>query len=162
VENPGRSRREPTHYLNEDLDIVSRAPLQDLVDAMGPEAFVLYVGGKGQRYEAHLEWASSHMGITPDRTIIGLTRLVTRLPPRYRTIWDSARSRAFNVGIEAGLEPHSYELRLGRRTLNAVAEVGGALIVTVYAPVVNDGRASRVPDRPAAKKRSRSRTGPSR
>ena len=142
--------------MNVDLDIVSRVPLQDLVDAMGPEAFVLYVGGKRQGYEAHLELASSHMGMTPDRTIVGLTRLVKRLPQRYRKIWDSARSREFNVGIEAGLEPHSYELRLHRRTLNAVAEVGGALVVTVYAPVVNNRRASRVPDRDAAKKRSRS------
>ena len=147
--------------MNVDLGIVSRVPLQPLVDAMGHEAFVLYVGGKAQRHEAHLELASSHMDMTPDRTIVGLTRLVKRLPRRYRKIWDAARSREFNVGIEAGLEPHSYELRLHRRTLNAVADVGGSLVVTVYAPVVNNREAPQAPDRAGrAGPRKQAREGP--
>jgi len=63
----------------------SRVSLQGLVDAMGEEALVLYVGGEGHKYEAHVELASSH-SLTADRAIIGLTRFVKRLPPRYRKI----------------------------------------------------------------------------
>ncbi|HWL65885.1 MAG TPA: hypothetical protein VNP73_07915 [Actinomycetota bacterium] len=135
VKNTGRLTCESTRFVNVDLDIFSRVSLTGLVDAMGEAALVLYVGGTGRKYEAHVELASSgHVGMTADRTIIGLTRLVKRLPPRYRKVWDSAKSREFNVGIEAGLEPHSFEVRLDRRTVDAVREVGGALVVTVYAP----------------------------
>jgi hypothetical protein len=143
LKNVGRVRREPTHYMNVDLDIFSRVPLKGLVDAMGDEALVLYVGGQGQKHEAHVELVSSHTGMTADRTILGLIRLVKRLSPRYRRVWDSATSRVFNVGIDAGLEPHCYELRLDRRTVGAVAQVGGALVVTVYAPVLDETQARR-------------------
>ena len=143
LKNVGRVRCQPTHYMNVDLDIFSRVPLKGLVEAMGEEALVLYVGGQGQKHEAHVELASSHTGMTADRTIVGLTRLVKRLSPRYRRVWDSATSREFNVGIEAGLEPHCYELRLDRRTVDAVAQIGGALVVTVYAPVLDGTEARR-------------------
>jgi len=154
LKNAGRLTCEPTKYINVDLDIFSRVPLKELVDAMGEEAFVLYVGGERQKYEAHVELASSHMGMTADRTIIGLTRLVKRLPPRYRKVWDSAKSREFNVGIEAGLEPHSFELRLDRRTVDAMREVGGALVVTVYAPVLETAKTSPSRNRAATARKS--------
>ena len=93
--------------------------------------------------------------MTADRTIIGLTWLVKRLPPCYRKVWDSAKSREFNVGIEAGLEPHSFELRLNPRTVDAVRDVGGTLVVTVYAPVLEETKASLSRNRAAGKKSPR-------
>jgi hypothetical protein len=133
-----RLRCEPTRYINVDLDILSSVPLEALVRAMGEDVLVLHVGGARRRYEAHLELASSHAGMSADDTIAGLVRLVRRLPPRHRTLWASARSREFNIGIEAGLEPHGFELRLHQRTLDAIADIGGALVVTVYAPDVQE------------------------
>jgi hypothetical protein len=153
VKNSGRQTSKPTKYLNVDLDIFSRVSLKGLVDAMGEEALVLYVGGEKQKYEAHVELASSHLGMTADRAIIGLARLVKRLPPRYRKVWDSAKLREFNIGIEAGLEPYSFELRLDRRTVDAVKDVRGAVVVTVYAPVLEDVKAT-PPKRAAAVKKS--------
>ena len=133
---------EPTHYVNVDLDILSSVPLDTLVQAMGEETFVLYVGGERRKYEAHLELASSH-DMSADQTIIALTRLIQRLPRRHRKVWDSAKSRAFNVGIGAGLEPHGFELLLQRRTLEAICAVDGALVVTVYAPDVHEAKLAR-------------------
>jgi hypothetical protein len=49
--------------------------LKGLVDAMGEEAFVLYVGEERQKHEAHVELTSSQMGMPADRTIIGLARM---------------------------------------------------------------------------------------
>src|SRR5262245_14561221 len=104
---------EGTHYANVDLDVYSRIPLDGFVQALGDEAFVLHVGGSGRKYEAHLELASSHMGMSADDTIVELTRLIRNLPPAHRKIWNSAQRREFNIGIEAGLrsEEHTSELQ---------------------------------------------------
>jgi len=103
VSNTSRLTSEPTHYANVDLDICSRVSLQGLVDAMGGNAFVLYVGGEERKHEAHIELASFRRGMTPDRTIIGLTRLVKRLPLRYRKVWDSAQVTRVQYRHRGGL-----------------------------------------------------------
>ena len=139
---------EPTHYVNVDLDVYSRVPLDGFVQALGDEAFVLFVGGGRRKFEAHLELASSHMAMSPDDTIVGLTRLIRGLPRVQRKVWNSAQRREFNIGIEAGLEPHGFELRLQQRTLKAITDVGGVLVITVYAPDLTEAR-----PRQAVKKR---------
>lgn len=135
---PADLEPEPTHYANVDLDVYARVPLDGFVQALGDEAFVLYVGGGRRKYEAHVELASSHMDMSADDTIIGLIRLIQSLPRAHRKIWDSAERREFNIGIEAGLEPHGFELRLQQGTLKAITDVRGVLVVTVYAPDLRD------------------------
>jgi hypothetical protein len=125
---------EPTQYRNVDLDVYGKVPLDGFVQALGDEAVVLYVGGGRRKYEAHVELGSSHMAMSADETIIGLIGLIRGLPRVHRKIWDSAKRREFNVGIDAGLEPHSFELRLRQQTLKAIADVGAVLVITVYAP----------------------------
>ena len=125
---------EPTHYVNVDLDIYAAEPLDGLVQAMGDEVFLLYVGGGRRNYEAHVELASSHMDVSADDTILGLIDLIRGLPRVHRKTWDSAKRREFNIGIGAGLEPHAFELRLQQRTLQAMSAVGGVAVITVYAP----------------------------
>jgi hypothetical protein len=137
---PARLEPEPTHYVNVDLDVYSRVPLEGFVQALGDEAFVLFVGGGRRKFEAHLELASSHMTMSADDTIVGLTRLIQSLPRVQRKVWDSAQRREFNIGIEAGLEPHGFELRLEQRTLKAVTDVDGVLVITVYAPDLTEAR----------------------
>ena len=110
------------------------------MQALGDEAFVLFVGGGRRKFEAHLELASSHMAMSADDTIVGLTRLIQSLPRVQRKVWDSAQRREFNIGIEAGLEPHGFELRLEQRTLKAVTDVDGVLVITVYAPDLTEAR----------------------
>jgi hypothetical protein len=131
---PTDLEREPTHYVNVDLDVYAKVPLDGLVQALGDEAFVLYVGGGRRKYEAHVELGSSHLDMSADDTIVGLIDLVRALPRVHRKIWDSAQRREFNIGIEAGLEPHGFELRLQQQTLKAMTDVRGVLVITVYAP----------------------------
>jgi hypothetical protein len=131
-----------THYLNVDLDIYSRVPLDGFVEALGDDALVLYVGGARRKYEAHVELASSHVDMSADDTILGLTRLIRRLPRVHRKVWDSAQRREFNIGIGAGLEPHGFELRLQPSTLKAITDLRGVLVTTVYAPDLNEARRS--------------------
>jgi hypothetical protein len=135
--NPGEGREivyvrdGETAFLNVDLDILSAAPLEPLVSAFGNRVFVLYVGGARRRYEAHLELAS--MVRTADVAIRRLVNLVEGLPKPARRAWNGARSRAFNIGIQAGHEPFSRELPVSQAAVDAVARVRGSIIVTVYA-----------------------------
>lgn len=133
----------PTHYLNVDLDIYAGAPLDGLVQAMGDKVLPLYVGGGRRKYEAHLELASSRLDMSADDTVLGLIDLIRGLPRAHRKTWDSAKRREFNVGIGAGLEPHAFELRLQQQTLQAISDVRGVVVVTVYAPDLQEATPAR-------------------
>jgi hypothetical protein len=140
---PAALEREPTHYCNVDLDVYAGTPLEGLVQALGDKAIVLYVGGGRRKYEAHVELASSHMDLSADDTILGLISLIRGLPRVHRKTWDLAKRREFNIGIEAGLEPHGFELRLQQQTLRAISDVGGVVVITVYAPDLQEATSPR-------------------
>ena len=141
--HPGGLPPEPTHYLNVDLDVYARTSLDGLVQALGEAVVVLYVGGGRRKHEAHVELASSHLGMSADETILGLIDVVRKLPRTHRKTWNSANRREFNIGIEAGFEPHGFELRLQDRTLRAIGDVGGSVVVTVYAPPLQEAKTAR-------------------
>jgi hypothetical protein len=72
---------------------------------------------------------------TADAAIRALLRLVNKLSKTGRRTWNSATSRIFDIGIQAGIDPHSFEeVRLSRATLQEVARLDGSILVTVYAP----------------------------
>jgi hypothetical protein len=123
-----------THFLNVDLDIESREPLDALAAAFGKRVSVRFLGSIGPRkYAAYVSLSRSD-----DKTADALTRelcaLVKRLPKPARGLWDRARSRRFDVGIEAGDRPHSHAVHLEPRTVALVASVGGSIVITTYAP----------------------------
>ena len=122
------------HFMNVDLDVLSRAPLDPLAKAFGSAVSVLYIGGEKRFFEAHFELADWH-DKDADALIQGFVDLVRRLPPSVRTLWNGAKSREFNLGIQSALKPHCHELRLATRTLEAVARVRGAVVITTYAPI---------------------------
>jgi hypothetical protein len=126
------SDEDDAHFLNVDLDILSRAPLEPLVAGFGKKVLVLYVGKEGRRFGAHLELAKSH-GKNADRAIRDLAALVCKLPKPARRLWNEAQSRDFNIGIQSGSKPRMYELHVTASTLEAVAALGARLTVTTYA-----------------------------
>jgi hypothetical protein len=142
----GRGQDRPaaeTTFLNVDLDIWSRAPLDDLVTVFGRKVVVLYVGKEGRQYGAHLEVVSP---ADANRTIRRFVTLVDSLPRLPRKIWEAARVRQFNVGVQAGNCPHAYELRLQRATVAVAARIGAQFALTAYAPderIPNQSRRSR-------------------
>lgn len=146
-----------TRFLNVDLDILSPAPLEPLVAALG-KIFVHDVGREGKRYGAHV--ALTNHGQSADALTRALVRRVDRLPPVAKKLWKGADSRVFNVGIQAGLEPHNHETLLTSETLRMVARVGGAITITTYAPLLRAEVAARetgAPDHPTQPKRIRVR-----
>jgi len=119
-----------TRFLNVDLDLWSSSPLDPLVNAFGRNVLVLYAGKEGRRYGAHLELAIPVPDV--DRVIRRFVRLVERLPPNARTLWNRARIREFNIGVQAAATPLRYDLQLASETVLAIARVHARLGVTVY------------------------------
>jgi hypothetical protein len=123
---------ETTSFLNVDLDIYASRPLDDLVHALGKSVTVLYVGRARRRYSAHVALGASGYGHSPDRIILGLVRVVEKLPPEKRALWNDASRRQSKVGIQAQKQPASFELGIHAKTVAAVARVNGDLVITVY------------------------------
>lgn len=131
----GVSDEEGTHLLNVDLDIISDSPLDPLVDAFGNKVDVLHVGKWGRRYGARLEVGGSGYQDEANKLINRFISLVEALPKSPRRLWNEARAREFNVGIEAADESPLFEWRVQPKTLKGVMRVDGSIVVTVYAPV---------------------------
>lgn len=127
---PRPATPEQTQFLNVDLDIWSRSPLESLVAALGRQVYALHVGKDGRRYVAHLELAASLT--SPDRLIRRFVSLVERLPRSQRRLWDRSSVREFNVGIQAAATTAAYELRLAHPTVLAAANVNARIGMTVY------------------------------
>lgn len=70
-----------------------------------------------------------------DATIRHLIALVDALPKAARLCWKEASSRTFDIGIQAGLGPRSFEdVKLREDTLKGVARLTARVLVTIYAP----------------------------
>jgi hypothetical protein len=138
---PARTSTPPagaeTTFLNVDLDIWSRAPLDSLVAAFGRRVVVLHAGKEGRRYAAHLELARNGQSRGADQRVRDFVSLIRRLPPKARASWNRAQRRDFNVGVQASTKPHSYELPLDPGTVRAVAAVNARIVITVYGADLN-------------------------
>ena len=127
-----------TGFLNVDLDIYSDEPLDSLVTALGKRVLVAYNGRERRRYSTHLSLARYPR--SPSDAILGLTTLVERLPRGARRLWNEAKAKIFNVGIQGGLTPQCAEFPVSKAAMDALARVGGSITVTVYAAEVPERR----------------------
>jgi hypothetical protein len=123
-----------TEFLNVDLDIISKTPLDPIVDAFRKKMFLLYYGRWGRRYSANFEWGGYPVNASADVLIKKLVGAVERLPRGTRRLWNGADAREFNIGIESAVESKRFELRLRPATLADVRRVNGTIVVTIYAP----------------------------
>lgn len=124
--------RSETRFLNVDLDLWSRTSLDPLLAAFGERVIVLRAGRDGRRFRAHLELASE--GNSPDLVLRRFVRLVERLPKPARAMWNRASIREFNVGVQAGEGPHSFDFKLEQATVRAVAGISARIGMTIYGP----------------------------
>ena len=121
-----------THFLNVDLDIYSARDLQPLVTALGTTAIVLHVGRARRTYGAHLEVAKRTRNA--DATIREFCSLIKGLPRPERQLWKTAKTRDFNIGIQAGLRPFCTEFALEAETVRATSDLDARILFSVYAP----------------------------
>jgi hypothetical protein len=123
-----------THFLNVDLDLHSMSNLQPLVTAMGEKVYVLHIGRHQRTYHAHLELASCSKSRTADSALLGFCALIRTLPKAARRLWDVAKVRDFNIGVQAAPQPDAYEIALTPETVKATCKVNARIVLTVYAP----------------------------
>jgi hypothetical protein len=116
-------------FLNVDVDVFSRIPLDALVAAFGQKVMVHYVGRERRRYSAHFSlWSPRHA----DAAIKRLAQLIVKLPKPARRLWDQASKRVFNVGYQSGYHPRSFESEISSAGVAAAASVGASITVTIY------------------------------
>jgi hypothetical protein len=122
-----------THFLNVDLDLHSKFDLQPLVAAMGRKVLVLHIGRYKRTYRAHLELAGSGLSESADSTVRRFCALIKTLPGAAFAVWNAAKVRDFNIGVQAGTQPNSYEIALAPETVSAVSEVNARIVLTIVA-----------------------------
>jgi hypothetical protein len=123
-----------THFLNVDLDLKSEVDLGALVEALGERVVVLHSGKRRGIHHASLELYEFSRYVEPETCIARFVQLVRHLPTPARRLWNGATERQFNVGIQAGSKGVPFTSRIKTATLRRVAEIGGEIVLTVYAP----------------------------
>jgi len=127
-----RSGLNTTHFLNVDLDILSKTDLQPLVATLGENVFVLFAGRVKRTYHAHLELVK--ITKTADETVREFCSLLNSLPRSARRLWISAKTRDFSIGVQAGNHPSCADFVLSAETVTAVSALGARIVLSVYAP----------------------------
>ena len=125
-------RDDATEFLNVDLEVFSRESLAPFARGLGRPVHVLHEGRWGRRYAACLELWSGGSGQTADAIIRRMVRLLNKMPRSAKLLWNRARVKQFNIGIQAAIKPRSFELKVRPDTLKGVARLGAQLAVTVY------------------------------
>lgn len=123
-----------TKYLNVDLDIYSSRDLQPLVSALGNKVDVLFIGKHKRTYETHLEVGRYPEPKNPNAAIRDFCKLILDFPEEARKIWDFAKIRQFDIGIEAGTEPTTYRFEIAPEIVNQASSLNVQIAVTIYPP----------------------------
>jgi len=130
-------RIEPiTEFLAVDLEIVSRSNLDRLIQALGMQDGVnrneqvnqdhivlLGLGMEAPSYEAE-----PYINFI----IQAAAALVEKLPKAARRLWDQAQTKTFDIGIQAGKQPRTFEVHIDTSTITALGRVGSGIQITIY------------------------------
>jgi hypothetical protein len=129
-----RVAAEPTHFLNVDLDVEGRAARIDpLVRELDRKLMCLHSDVVRGKRVAHYELNSGRTH-TVESTLRGLLRVIETLPSDARAAWSQTTKREFDVGVQAGREPHCARYEVSAETVARIAALGGRIVTTVYAP----------------------------
>jgi hypothetical protein len=89
-----------------------------------------------------------------EATLAYLVEWVQHLPRSARRAWGAAACRVFDIGIQAGLQPHETHWTIPPKLIRTLAKVGAEVVVTVYGARWRNRTARR---RPSGQPRSRLR-----
>jgi hypothetical protein len=96
-----------TAFLNVDVDVFAKYPLEPLAAALGDDVSLHYVGRVGRGlFQLHFALYSPK---NADSAIRGLAKVIGSLPRSSRHLWNNASRRVFDLGFQGGFEPYSRE-----------------------------------------------------
>jgi hypothetical protein len=118
-------------FLNIDLLLVGAFDRKPLLAALGDGVFVLHDDAQFEGEEC-LVLEVLEPGLDLADTFARLLKWAQGLPPKARRSWAAASRRVFDIGIAAGLRPHESHWAIRHEQVEAVAALGGEVILTVY------------------------------
>ncbi|AKU94973.1 hypothetical protein AKJ09_01637 [Labilithrix luteola] len=128
VERPA----EPTvQFLNVDVDVSGVFDRAVLLAGFGDSIDVLF-DGEAKSGESVVSFELRTATPTFPDVISGLIALVRALPDDARAAWDGANRRIFDIGIQAGLHPHSSNWSLTTEIMAALVSIDAEVRMTVY------------------------------
>jgi hypothetical protein len=134
---------EPAGFLNVDLVVDSRSPLDPLVSALERGTALLYHGRFERNRRAVFRAVFELAGRYPTGPEVAIRRfaaLVDRLPRGVRTVFRRASRRTFDIGVRGGFGRPPLELEVGATALRLVAALDARILFTVYEPgLVSEG-----------------------
>jgi hypothetical protein len=124
-----------TAFLNVDVDVFAKYPLEPLAAALGDDVSLHYVGRVGRGlFQLHFALYSPK---NADSAIRGLAKVIGSLPRSSRRLWNDASRRVFDLGFQGGFKPYSREFDITEEAVAAIAALGGTMKVTIrIAPAV--------------------------
>jgi hypothetical protein len=125
----GAARR--SHLLNVDLEVRSVTSLAPLAKGFGDGIVVLFEGADGRSHRLSAELVDLRHR-TADRMIAAFLKLILSLPPEPSRHWFAATSRAFDIGLQSGVDGPNRSLSIRPTTLAAVVAVRASVTVTTY------------------------------
>lgn len=121
-------------FLNIDLDIESNEDTSLIADEFGDRVTVMR-----NEYHESLYCASFETGYSKENKIIEeFVCLVKGLSPEAKELWNNCTKRVFDFGYQSGEKPYSFHSNISANSINLLAEIGGSVVVTIYAPDPND------------------------
>ncbi|MGA9672677.1 MAG: hypothetical protein WBQ94_25900 [Terracidiphilus sp.] len=117
-------------FISVTLEIFSKSDLQPLVAAMGSKVHVHFLGKEFRLFKAYVDLADRPK--TPKTAVLRYCKLIQKLPPKKRALWDSAKSRSFDIGIEAPGPGTYYWSAVGLEAIHAAAEIDAQIAISVY------------------------------
>jgi hypothetical protein len=121
-----------THFLNVDLELITRGDVSSVLSELGSSVFVLRDSSDHGRRVVWLELAGGDPADAND-AVARFVRLVRALSSDARRAWDDSDDRCLNVGIQGGSAPDAAVFPIAAESVAGMAEIGARLAVTVYA-----------------------------
>jgi hypothetical protein len=128
------SKLDKSSFMNVALEIFSRSDLTPIADVFGSNVTVFYLGKEFGLFKAYFYpgWPQSN---TPESGILRYCKLIQKLPKEERKLWNSARSRSFDLGFEGPQKGRHYWGEVSQKAVRAAAEVGAQIAITIYGPM---------------------------
>jgi len=119
-------------FLNVDLDVRSDRSLRSLTEDLALRGMFNLRPSDEQAGEQFACYELDGHASTAQQTLVAMLSILEAMSPDARETWDAATAREFNLGYDCGTEPWAYNDGVGPDVIRRVAELGGALRITLY------------------------------